>query len=151
MRRSVDKILASRGLIEAVTRFLLFSFLFSFLFLFFSFSFSFSDTFGQHVGSSAQKVYCGFDPTTDSLHIGNLLGIVALLHFQAAGHSPIALVNPSLTCQVGGATGHIGDPSGRGTDRTPMKAEQITQNVDAIAAQIRRFEVLLHLQTETSS
>jgi len=91
MRRSVDKILASRGLIEAVTRFSFFSL--SFLFLF-SFSFlSFSDTFSQQVSSSAQKAYCGFDPTSDSLHIGNLLGIVALLHFQAAGHSPIALVS----------------------------------------------------------
>jgi hypothetical protein len=91
-RLSIDKILASRGLLEAVTRFApLFSFYF-FLIIIIRKK-TCSESFGSHVNSALQKAYCGFDPTADSLHIGNLLGIIALLHFQASGHQPIALVN----------------------------------------------------------
>ena len=58
----------------------------------------------QHLESGSRSVYCGFDPTADSLHIGNLVPLLALKKFQMAGHKPILL--------MGGATGIIGDPSG---------------------------------------
>ena len=59
----------------------------------------------EHLAEEMRIAYVGFDPTADSLHIGNLVGIMMLRHFQEAGHKPIAL--------VGGATGMIGDPSGK--------------------------------------
>ncbi|CAL1542803.1 unnamed protein product [Lymnaea stagnalis] len=74
--------------------------------------------------SSPQSLYCGYDPTADSLHIGNLLSLIALLHGQRAGHSPIAV--------IGGATALIGDPSGKNTDRVPMKAEDVENNIIAL-------------------
>ncbi|EFJ43394.1 hypothetical protein VOLCADRAFT_83275 [Volvox carteri f. nagariensis] len=70
------------------------------------------------------SVYCGFDPTADSLHLGNLLGIVVLSWFQRCGHQPVAL--------LGGATGRVGDPSGRSTERPVLSEEQIEHNVAAI-------------------
>lgn len=69
-------------------------------------------------------VYCGFDPTAASLHVGNLLGIVALSWFAAAGHAPVAL--------LGGATGRVGDPSGRSTERPLLSDEEIEANVAGI-------------------
>ncbi len=75
--------------------------------------------------------YCGFDPTADSLHIGNLQSIMLLRRFQDAGHPPIAL--------VGGATGMIGDPSGRSSERTFLDTEVLDANRSAIAGQLRRF------------
>lgn len=79
-----------------------------------------------------QSVYAGFDPTADSLHVGNLLVIVGLLHCQRGGHQPIAL--------LGGATGMIGDPSGRTTERTTQlrNDEQLRHNLDSIRRQIER-------------
>ncbi|MBM6616422.1 tyrosine--tRNA ligase [Bacillus suaedaesalsae] len=74
------------------------------------------------------KLYCGFDPTADSLHIGNLLAIVTLRRFQLAGHSPVAL--------VGGATGLIGDPSGKANERTLNSADVVVEFTDKIRGQL---------------
>lgn len=79
---------------------------------------------------SSQSIYAGFDPTADSLHVGNLLVIMGLLHCQRAGHKPIAL--------VGGATGLIGDPSGRKTERNQLRESLIDTNLQAIERQLRK-------------
>ncbi|MFM1921326.1 MAG: tyrosyl-tRNA synthetase [Candidatus Hydrogenedentota bacterium] len=76
-------------------------------------------------------LYCGFDPTADSLHIGSLLPIIGLMHFQRAGHRPLAL--------VGGGTGLIGDPSGKKDERTLQTREQVEVNAAGIRAQLERF------------
>ena len=76
-------------------------------------------------------VYCGFDPTADSLHAGNLVAILALAHFQRAGHKPIAL--------VGGATGLIGDPSGKKDERKLQTRETVEENVAGIKKVLARF------------
>lgn len=75
-------------------------------------------------GAVPLRVYCGFDPTADSLHLGNLLGIVVLSWFQRCGHEPVAL--------LGGATGRVGDPSGRSTERPVLSEDQIEHNVASI-------------------
>jgi tyrosyl-tRNA synthetase len=75
--------------------------------------------------------YIGFDPTSDSLHIGSLLPIMILVHFQRAGHTPIAL--------VGGATGMVGDPSGKSKERNLLTADQIQANIDGIKKQLSQF------------
>lgn len=77
------------------------------------------------------KLYCGFDPTADSLHIGHLLPILMLRRFQLAGHHPIAL--------VGGATGLIGDPSGKKAERTLNEKETVEGWVESIKNQLSRF------------
>ena len=76
-------------------------------------------------------VYSGFDPTAASLHVGNLVPIMGLAHFQRAGHSPIAL--------VGGGTGLIGDPSGKNNERELLTPEQVAVNVAGVRAQLSRF------------
>ncbi len=76
-------------------------------------------------------LYCGFDPTADSLHIGNLQSIMMLRRFQVAGHPPVAL--------VGGATGMIGDPSGRSDERQFMDSEVLDANRAAIGRQLAHF------------
>ncbi|WP_426572820.1 tyrosine--tRNA ligase [Aquihabitans sp. McL0605] len=76
-------------------------------------------------------VYNGCDPTADSLHVGNLLGLLVLRRFQEAGHRPLAL--------VGGATGMIGDPSGRSEERNLLDEETLAANVAAIKGQISRI------------
>ena len=78
-----------------------------------------------------RTVYAGFDPTADSLHVGSLLGLVVLRRFQKAGHKPIAL--------VGGATGMIGDPSGKSDERNLLSKDDLERNVDGLARQMRRF------------
>ncbi|XP_067632124.1 tyrosine--tRNA ligase, mitochondrial [Eurosta solidaginis] len=78
-----------------------------------------------------QTVYAGFDPTANSLHVGNLLVIMGLIHCQRAGHNPIAL--------VGGATGLIGDPSGRKTERNQMGETEIETNLKSITSQLERI------------
>lgn len=78
-----------------------------------------------------QYIYAGFDPTADSLHIGNLLVIIGLIHFQRAGHNPIAL--------VGGATGRIGDPSGKSTERNALESKELKQNLSSIKKQLHRI------------
>ncbi len=75
--------------------------------------------------------YIGFDPTASSLHVGNLLVMMALAHMQRHGHSPIAL--------VGGGTGLIGDPSGKSAERQLMSLEQVEANVAGIRGQLERF------------
>ncbi|MEZ5268349.1 MAG: tyrosine--tRNA ligase [Microthrixaceae bacterium] len=77
---------------------------------------------------SPTPLYCGFDPTADSLHIGNLQSIMLLRRFQLAGHPPVAL--------VGGATGMIGDPSGRSSERQFLDSEVLDANRAAIGAQL---------------
>jgi tyrosyl-tRNA synthetase len=76
-------------------------------------------------------LYCGFDPSAPSLHIGNLVGLTALRRFQQAGHRPIAI--------AGGATGMVGDPSGRSEERNLLSGDQLASNVEAIREQIARF------------
>lgn len=76
-------------------------------------------------------MYAGFDPTADSLHVGNLMVIVGLIHCQRGGHQPIAL--------LGGATGLIGDPSGRQTERTALGHTVLDRNLAAIRQQIARI------------
>ena len=80
-----------------------------------------------------QKIalYCGFDPTADSLHIGHLLPVLALRRFQQAGHTPIAL--------VGGATGMIGDPSFKAVERSLNSAETVAGWVESIRNQLKPF------------
>ena len=77
------------------------------------------------------SLYCGFDPTADSLHIGHLLPVLALRRFQQAGHTPIAL--------VGGATGMIGDPSFKATERSLNSAETVAGWVESIRNQLKPF------------
>jgi len=75
--------------------------------------------------------YIGFDPTADSLHVGNLAQIMTLLLFQKAGHKPIAL--------IGGATGMVGDPSGKSQERNLLDEETIQKNLEAIKKQLSKF------------
>ena len=75
--------------------------------------------------------YVGFDPTSDSLHVGNLLPIMLLKHFQLAGHKPVAL--------VGGATGMVGDPTGKSAERNLLDEATLQHNVSSIEAQLRHF------------
>jgi tyrosyl-tRNA synthetase len=78
-----------------------------------------------------RTLYVGFDPTADSLHVGSLLPLMLLRRFQKAGHRPIAL--------VGGATGMIGDPSGKSDERNLLSVEVLRQNVEGMGRQLRRF------------
>jgi tyrosyl-tRNA synthetase len=75
--------------------------------------------------------YIGFDPTADSLHIGNLVQIMTLVHFQRAGHKPIAL--------VGGATGMVGDPSGKSAERNLLSEDILRHNQDCVKKQLEKF------------
>ena len=75
--------------------------------------------------------YIGFDPTADSLGVGNMVQIMTLMHFQRAGHKPIAL--------VGGATGMVGDPSGKSTERNLLTAEVLQHNLQAQKKQLEKF------------
>jgi len=84
-----------------------------------------------HCQEQKRLAYVGFDPTSDSLHIGNLIGIMLLKHFQLAGHQPIVL--------VGGATGMIGDPSGKSKERQLLDEQTLQKNQNAIKDQLSRF------------
>ena len=75
--------------------------------------------------------YIGFDPTADSLHVGHLTQIMTLIHFQRAGHKPYAL--------VGGATGMVGDPSGKSAERNVLNDERLEHNLNGIKAQLSKF------------
>lgn len=101
--------LESRGLIKQVTH----------------------DSLKQKLDREALTLYCGFDPTSDSLHVGSLLPLLTLRRFQQAGHRVIAL--------VGGATGMIGDPSGKTTERSLLSTEQLAKNQVGITRVIQRF------------
>ncbi len=75
--------------------------------------------------------YIGFDPTSDSLHIGSLVQIMTLVHFQRAGHKPIAL--------IGGATGMVGDPSGKSQERNLLDKATIEKNIKGVQSQLEKF------------
>ncbi|KAM9755025.1 tyrosine--tRNA ligase, mitochondrial [Menidia menidia] len=81
--------------------------------------------------SGPQTVYCGFDPTADSLHVGNLLAIIGLLHFRSAGHNVVAV--------LGGATAQIGDPSGKTTERERLSADVVDGNARGIRESVQRI------------
>jgi len=85
----------------------------------------------EHLQKELTTAYIGFDPTAPSLHIGNLAAIMLLKHFQLAGHKPIAL--------VGGATGMIGDPSGKSAERDFLSEETLRANQIGIKAQLEKF------------
>ncbi|MCB1646458.1 MAG: tyrosine--tRNA ligase [Pseudomonadales bacterium] len=85
----------------------------------------------EHLSTGSRTVYCGFDPTADSLHIGNLVPLLALRRFQMAGHRPILL--------VGGATGMIGDPGGRTSERELKPADVVKAFVAKIREQAAAF------------
>src|SRR5689334_18536228 len=75
--------------------------------------------------------YIGFDPTADSLHIGSLVPILLLVHLQKAGHKPIAL--------VGGATGMVGDPSGKSEERNLLDEETLKHNQEGVKKQLMQY------------
>ena len=83
------------------------------------------------LGQKMRTIYVGFDPTADSLHVGHLVAVMTLRRFQQAGHRPIAL--------VGGATGMIGDPSGKSEERKLLSVDVLQANVAGMANQLRRF------------
>lgn len=85
----------------------------------------------EHLLGGMQSAYVGIDPTADSLHIGHLVGVMMLRHFQLAGHKPYAL--------VGGATGMIGDPSGKSAERNLLDEATLRLNEEALKAQLSRF------------
>src|SRR5690606_16825003 len=85
----------------------------------------------EHLLEGMRSAYVGIDPTADSLHIGHLVGVMMLRHFQMAGHRPFAL--------IGGATGMIGDPSGKSTERNLLDEATLRHNQGAIKAQLARF------------
>jgi len=85
----------------------------------------------EHLQECMRTAYIGFDPTADSLHIGNLVPIMLLARFQRAGHKPVAL--------VGGATGMIGDPSGKSDERNLLDEPTLRHNQEAVKKQLSRF------------
>lgn len=89
------------------------------------------DELQAHLAQGSRVVYCGFDPTADSLHIGSLLPLLALRRFQRAGHRPIVL--------IGGGTGLIGDPSGKAAERPLNDAEQVAAWAERLKRQVARF------------
>jgi tyrosyl-tRNA synthetase len=107
---NVIECLKERGLVDAITK----------------------EELIKRVVDSPIKLYCGFDPTADSLHIGNLIGIIVLRWFQKFGHIPVVI--------LGGATGRIGDPSGKSVERPLLEASTIAYNVIRIR---RHFESIL--------
>jgi tyrosyl-tRNA synthetase len=89
------------------------------------------DQIEKWLDEKSRTLYAGFDPTADSLHVGSLMPLMMLRRFQRAGHRPLAL--------VGGATGMIGDPSGKSAERNLLSADQLHANVAGIEKQLRQF------------
>ncbi|WP_086930015.1 tyrosine--tRNA ligase [Agarilytica rhodophyticola] len=89
------------------------------------------ESLGEYLSEGARTLYCGFDPTADSLHIGSLVPLLTLKRFQMAGHKPLAL--------VGGATGLIGDPSFKAAERKLNTADVVADWVEKLKVQISRF------------
>jgi tyrosyl-tRNA synthetase len=85
----------------------------------------------EHLNKQMRTAYVGFDPTADSLHLGNLVPIMLLAHFQRAGHKPVAL--------VGGATGMIGDPSGKSSERNFLDENTLNHNLNCQKKQLAKF------------
>ena len=105
---NVIDVLRSRGFIEAITH---------------------EDI--QKLAEQPLKVYCGFDPTSDSLHLGNMVAMMGLAWFQRFGHTPVAI--------VGGATGRVGDPSGKSQERPQLDDATIEKNLQGIRRNLERF------------
>ncbi|HAW95393.1 MAG TPA: hypothetical protein DCX60_03865, partial [Phycisphaerales bacterium] len=99
-----------------------------------------SEDLAVHLATPGRVAYCGFDPTAEALTIGNYLPIKMLAHWQRAGHRPLAL--------MGGATGLIGDPSGKSEERKLLGREQVEAN---IANYRSTFERLLDFDSATSN
>ncbi len=93
----------------------------------------------KRMAASPVTLYAGFDPTADSLHVGNLVPLLALRRFQNAGHFPIAV--------AGGATGSIGDPSGKSQERQLLTKEVLSHNIEQVKVQLAR---LLDFETRTN-
>ncbi|MSU28537.1 MAG: tyrosine--tRNA ligase [Pedosphaera sp.] len=93
----------------------------------------------KRLAASPITLYCGFDPTADSLHVGNLVPLLALRRFQLLGHHPIAV--------AGGATGSIGDPSGKSQERQLLTKETLAANIACVKGQLAR---LLDFDTKTN-
>ncbi len=85
----------------------------------------------EELAKGITPAYIGFDPTADSLHIGNLVQIMTLVHFQRCGHKPIAL--------VGGATGMVGDPSGKSQERNLLDEDTLNHNLSCVQKQLEKF------------
>ena len=85
---------------------------------------------GDVLASSRVTLYAGFDPTADSLHIGHMVQVMLLVHFQRAGHVPVAL--------VGGATGMIGDPSGKSEERNLLDETTLRSNEEGLKKQLSK-------------
>jgi tyrosyl-tRNA synthetase len=83
------------------------------------------------VGEKSISLYCGIDPTGDSMHIGHLIPFMILKRFQLAGHHPVIV--------IGGGTGSIGDPSGRKTERVLQSQETIQHNAECLTAQMKKL------------
>ncbi|XP_038695688.1 tyrosine--tRNA ligase, chloroplastic/mitochondrial isoform X2 [Tripterygium wilfordii] len=107
-RPNVVQVLEERGLIESVT-----------------------DNLRSACCNSTLKVYCGFDPTAESLHLGNLLGIIVLSWFQRCGHKVVAL--------IGGATARVGDPSGKSLERPELDSQTLEKNSIGITDTVARI------------
>lgn len=86
---------------------------------------------GEQLKKEMTAAYIGFDPTADSLHIGNLVQIMTLVHLQRCGHKPLAL--------VGGATGMVGDPSGKSAERNLLDENTLAHNLECVKAQLEKF------------
>lgn len=85
----------------------------------------------EQLNKESTTVYIGFDPTADSLHIGSLVPILLLYHLQQAGHKPLAL--------VGGATGMVGDPSGKSEERNLLDEETLQKNINGVRSQLEKY------------
>lgn len=85
----------------------------------------------EHLNEKIRAAYVGIDPTADSLHVGHLVGVMLLKHFQLSGHKPVAL--------IGGATGMIGDPSGKSEERNLLDEETLAKNQAGIKKQLSKF------------
>ena len=85
----------------------------------------------EHLAEKMRVAYVGIDPTADSLHIGHLVSVMMLKHFQIAGHKPVAL--------LGGATGMIGDPSGKSQERNLLDEKTLRHNESAIKSQLSKI------------
>ncbi len=90
-----------------------------------------SENLANWLTEKSRALYAGFDPTADSLHVGSLLPLMTLRRFQQAGHRPVAL--------IGGATGMIGDPSGKSDERTLLSEDTLQTNVEGLQEQVAQF------------
>ena len=90
-----------------------------------------TDGLSDALAAQSVSAYCGFDPTASSMHVGNLVPVMGLVHLQRAGHKPFAV--------GGGGTGLIGDPSGKTVERQLNTLETVEENTRAVQTQLERF------------